>query len=305
MVFNQYPNKMKNYFRLLFTLLFLSAGSVSAQELQPFYKVGTFDGSVSDVSRQVEKFLSGAGYELIGSYHPGNSDTLFVICFTNKALKELSLQFPDRGPLAAVLRAGLVRTQGKTTLSLLNPEYQFLAYWGQQLNGREEALKTRSDQVTSLFAKMGTLTPFGGKVERDRLMHYHYKMMMPYFDDPDELAEFDSFEQGLKTIQKNLAAGKGNTRPVYQLVFPDKKIAVFGVALLDKETGASDFLPVIGAGHVAAMPYEIILQGEKATSLAGKYRIALFWPELGMGTFMKIIKTPGRIEDTMKGLTTE
>jgi hypothetical protein len=267
--------------------------------------VGRFDTSIPDLSNQVEKNLTGAGYEVIGSFHPGNSDTLFVICFTNQALKDLSLQFPDRGPLAAILRAGLIRTQGKTTLTILNPEYQFLAYWGQQLNGRQEALKAPSDRVTSLFAKMGSLTPFGGKVERDRLIHYHYKMMMPYFDDPDELAEFDTFEQGLKTIQKNLEAGKGNTRKVYQLVFPDKKIAVFGVALQDKETGTADYLPVIGAGHVAALPYEIILQGNKATSLAGKYRIALFWPELGMGTFMKIIKTPGRIEETMESLTSE
>jgi hypothetical protein len=152
---------------------------------------------------------------------------------------------------------------------------------------------------------MGNLTPFGGKVEQNRLIRYHYKILMPYFDDPDELANFDSFEEGLRIIQKNLTAQKGNTKKVYQLIFPEKKIAVFGVALLNPETGEADFLPTIGESHIAAMPYEIILQGTKATSLAGKYRIALFWPELGMGTFMKIIKTPGRIEDAMKALTTE
>ena len=62
------------------------------------------------------------------------------------------------------------------------------------------------------------------------------------------------------------------------------------------------FLPKIGEAHVAALPYEIILQGTKATMLHGKYRIALHWPELTMGTFMKIMSTPGDIEDTLEAI---
>lgn len=284
-------------------MLFLTSITVSAQELQPFYEVGQFTKNIQALSQQIEDGLTNAGYEILGSYHPENKDTLFVVCFTSNSLKQLSLQFPDRGPLAAVMKAGFIRTQGKTTLSIVNPEYMFLAYFGQQLNGHEEALKAQSKEITDFFGKMGKLMPFGGVVEQKKLIHYHYKIMMPYFDDPDELAEFSSFEEGLQIIQKNLNQQKGNTRKVYQLIFPKKKIAVFGVALLDKETGEADFLPIIGESHIAAMPYEIILQGNEATSLAGKYRIALYWPELGMGTFMKIIKTPGRIEDALEQIT--
>ena len=290
---------------LLFTVLMLTGITVSAQELQPFFEVGRFDKTIPELTQQVQTTLTNAGYEILGSYHPENKDTLFVLCFTSNSLKNLSLEFADRGPLGAVLRVGFIRTQGKTILSIVNPEYMFLAYYGQQMDGHEDALKAQSEEVTRLFAKMGELTPFGGAVEQKRLMHYHYKMMMPYFDDPDELADFDSFKEGLRVIQKNLNEQKGNTRKVYQLIFPKQKIAVFGVALLDTETGEPDFLPIIGESHLAAMPYEIILQGNMATSLAGKYRIALYWPELGMGTFMKIIKTPGRIEDALKELTAE
>jgi hypothetical protein len=128
---------------------------------------------------------------------------------------------------------------------------------------------------------------------------------MPDFDDPEELATFDSFEEGLRIIRDNLNNGKGHTHKVYELVFPDKKIAVFGVGLWDEETGESHFLPIVGEGHIANLPYEIILQGKEATMLAGKYRIALFWPELSMSTFMKIKSTPGDIEDIMEGLTEE
>jgi hypothetical protein len=36
--------------------------------------------------------------------------------------------------------------------------------------------------------------------------------------------------------------------------------------------------------------------------LNGRYRIALHWPELTMGTFTKIMSTPGDIKDMMKDL---
>jgi len=69
-----------------------------------------------------------------------------------------------------------------------------------------------------------------------------------------------------------------------------------------KKTVRRIFCQSLVKNHVANMPYEIILQDTEATMLAGKYRIALFWPELTMGTFMKIMSTPGDIEDTMEGL---
>lgn len=126
--------------------------------------------------------------------------------------------------------------------------------------------------------------------------------MMPYFTDPIKLNEFSSFEEGLNMIQKNLKAKKGNTVQVYKLIYNQQKVAVFGVGLQSKEDGESHFLPKIGEDHVAALPYEIILQGKTATMLHGKYRIALHWPDLTMGTFMKIMSTPGDIEDTLEAL---
>jgi hypothetical protein len=68
------------------------------------------------------------------------------------------------------------------------------------------------------------------------------------------------------------------------------------------KTGEGHFLPIIGEEHIAAMPYEIILQDKQATMLHGRFRIALHWPDLTMGTFMKIMSTPGDIESTLKAL---
>ena len=61
-------------------------------------------------------------------------------------------------------------------------------------------------------------------------------------------------------------------------------------------------LPIIGESHVAAKPYEIVLQGNEVTMLHGRYRFALHWPELIMKTFTKIMSTPGDVENVMKSL---
>ena len=290
---------------LIFVLLSgLFAIQVTAQEeISPYFKVAELSGSLADVTMQVKEIITNNGFEVIGEYHPAQKDGLFVICFTSDALKKLSLQFKDRGTLASVLKAALVKENGKYTLTILNPEYMFLAYWGEQLNGQDAQLTAMSNKVKSAFSKLGKPTPYGGFEEKEDLPGYHYMMAMPYFDDPEELATFDSFEEGPKVIRKNLAAGKGSTVKVFEQLFEGEKVAVFGVGLWDQEDGEAEFLPKIGEGHIANLPYEIILQGKEATMLHGKYRIALFWPELTMGTFMKISGTPGDIEDMLEALT--
>ena len=273
------------------------------QTYSPYFKIAEFDTDITDVSAKVKEAIKAGGFEVIGEYHPGNNDDLYVICYTNKQLRDLSLEFDDRGALASVLKAGLVKKDGKVTLSILNPEYMFLAYWGNQMTSQQEkAITKMSKHGSAFFSKIGKPIPFGGNLKKEDLIGYHYKMMMPYFDDPDDLEDYDSFEEGVKIIRANLEKGKGNTVKVYEQVFTDKKVAVFGVGLLNKEDGEAHFLPIVGEDHIANMPYEIILQDTEATMLAGKYRIALFWPELTMGTFMKIMSTPGDIEDTMEGL---
>lgn len=288
----------------LFVAIILSSWFIAAQQTySPYFKVAEFNTSIEEVSETVKNTLTSNGFEIIGEYNPANSGDLKVICYTNDKLKDLSLKFPDRGALASVLKAGLVKKDGKIILSILNPEYMFVAYWGEQMKPHQENEVTKmSESALSAFATLGKLSPFGGRIGKDDLKKYHYKMMMPYFDDPDELREFDSFESGLNIIKNNLESGKGNTIKVYEVIMKDQQIAVFGVGLNNSNDGEEHFLPIIGEEHIANLPYEIILQGKDATMLAGKYRIALYWPELTMGTFMKIMSTPGDIEDTMEAL---
>ena len=239
----------------------------------------------------------------MGDYNPSNKSTLKVIAFTKDDISNAVIKVIDRGALAAIFKVGLVEKNGKVIISYTNPDYILRAYLRDNYDTLSSVFKKFSTDLKTTFSTIGNkFKPFGGKVKADKLKDYHYKIMMPYFTDPETLNEFSSFEEGLKTIENNLKSKKGNTVVVYKLVFKSQKIAVFGVGLQDKEEGESHFLPIIGEDHVAALTYEIILQGKEATMLHGKYRIALHWPDLTMGTFMKIMSTPGDIEDMLEAL---
>jgi len=93
-----------------------------------------------------------------------------------------------------------------------------------------------------------------------------------------------------------------NTKLVYKQVFQSEKVTVYGVGLLDSKKGENHFLPIIGEEHIAAMPYEIIIQNKTASLLHVRFRIALYYHNLTMGTFIKIMSTPSYIEETFKSL---
>jgi len=129
-------------------------------------------------------------------------------------------------------------------------------------------------------------------------------MGMPYFEDNVKVGEFDSYSAAVKTIEKNLKNGKGGSKMVYQIAIDSKKIKLYGVALAGSE-GEKKFMPIIDNSspkHTAFLPYEILVVGNEAYMLHGRFRIALSFPDLSMGTFMKIVSTPGEIEDAMRQL---
>ena len=293
---------MKN--SLLKYLIVLLIGFNSfAQDISPYIKVSETSESIDQISKKIIDALKTNSFEILGTYNPSNKKSLKVIAFTNQNLKNTVIKVKDRGALAATFKIGLVKKDGQVTISYTNPDYILRAYLGDNYNSYKAVFtKFSSDLKTALTSIGKDFKPFGGSIKADKLKKYHYKIMMPYFTDPVTLNEYSSFEEGLKTIEANLSANKGSTVGVYKLIYTNQKVAVFGVGLKSTSDGEAYFLPKIGEDHVAALPYEIILQGNKATMLHGKYRIALHWPELTMGTFMKIMSTPGDIEDTLEAI---
>lgn len=294
---------MKRIILITFICL-LSISSLFAQEEPAYFLISSSNESMAEGMTRTKSALTEAGFKITGEYNPAQSQNLGVICYTHPDLEKIALGFDDRGALAATLKIGFKKDGGMLQISMINPIYLFYAYFVDGVDQKEDALRTISDQAVAAMQNVGTLNQaFGGTLDKKKLQKYHYKVMMPYFTNAEKLKTFDSFEDGLNTIQQNLEAGTGETQKVYELVYTDKQVAVWGVGLTNSEDGEAHFLPIIGDDNVAAMPYEIILQGNTASILPGKYRIALHWPELTMGTFMKIMSTPGDIKKTMEKLT--
>ena len=277
--------------------------SVLAQDISPYIKVGETTNSMQQTSEAVINALTNHSFTILGKYNPENKNNLQVIVFTSTDLKNTVVKVSDRGALGAAFKVGLVEKDGKITISYTNPNYFLRAYMqNNYVTFKSVFQKFSADVKTALAALGNEFKPFGGTIAANKIKKYHYKIMMPYFTDPIELNEYATFKEGLKIIETNLKNNKANTVLVYKVIYPTEKVAVFGIGLQSKEDGESYFLPKIGEENIAAMPYEIILQDKTVTMLHGKYRLALSWPELSMGTFMKIMSTPGDIEDTLKAV---
>ena len=270
-----------NKISVVLIALLLVTVSLFGQEIPAYYKVGNSTEDLNNLQSKIKTVLTDAEFEVLGEYHPADNQNQMVICYTSEKLKQIAIDYPDRGALAAVLKIALKKEGGQVEISMINPTYLFYAYFVENLKKHEAELLKISEDAKQAMKKIGPdFTPFGGALEKDKLQKYRYKVMMPYFTDAEKLTEFSTFEEGLKIIQANLKAQKGNTEQVYSMVFPDKKVAVFGVGLKNKENGEAKFLPIIGDKHIAAMPYEMILQGNTVSILPGRYRIALHWPEI-------------------------
>ena len=291
--------------KLTIFLIFLMSIGLMAQTVSPFYNAGQVTGTLKSIKEKVKSALIAKGFKITGGYHVANKSSLYILTYSSTELRGVCLKVKEQGIIAANLRVGFEKIGDKVEISMLNPKYLFLGYLRSAYDANKVVLDRVNEKAKQAVKSVAVhqLQSFGGSLKESELKNYHYMAMMPYFDDPIELKTFNSFDDAIATLDKNLAAKKGNTKKVYKLLYKKSQRAVYGVALLDKEKGEGYFLPLVGQKHFTAMPYEIVVEGKEVTMLHGKFRFAMYWPELSMSTFMKISSTPGDIEDIFEALT--
>jgi len=303
---NKFIKKEFYLVSIVLMFLLLATQGIASSTLSPFVGV-TISSDMNSAATMVKEEIANKNFEVVGEYNVAGDQDLKVIAFTRDDLKKVAAKYSDRGALASVLKIGIRKDKsGSVEVSLLNPNYMFNAYFRDGYDKNKDVLnKIDSDAKSILNSRVNAkLENFGGDVKISKIRNYQYKVLMPKFTNPDKLEDYDSFQEGLATIEKNIKTDK-DVKLVYKIVDKENQTAVFGFALVNKKKGEAKFMPIIGERNLAAMPYEVILQGNTATMLAGKYRIALYWPELSMGTFMKIVSTPGDIEDMLEDVTEE
>ena len=251
-------------------------------------------GDVRSLMSQVEGKLANAGFTVVGKYAPTGLPGLGVVVVTDKDLLSAIHTMGGASIVGAPIRIG-VKADG--TVSYLNIEYWERAFFRKQYPLADKAVNAAQ---TRLAKALGRGKPFGGDVARKDLADYQYMFGMEGFNsDKNMVMEQLAFEDAVKTVRDNLAKGVSQTAKVYEVVMPDKQVAVFGVAMNDPKEGEGWWVKTIGTDNIAAMPYEIYVVGNKTNHLFARFRIALGWPDVGMGDFMRIVEAPGVIRDTL------
>lgn len=261
--------------------------------LKPYVLASSSTGTITSKLPEVKAALTQQGFTIAGEYSPYKG--AYVVVITNDDLRSTAAK-TELGAYGAVQRVSLTETSAGLQISYTNPLYFSEAY---QLKG------TLADVSASLEKALGKKADFGSKngLKPDKLRGYHYMIMMPYFKDQVHLATYRSYEEAVKTVEANLAAHKGGCMKVYRVDLPSRKASVFGVAITEGEGADATVMKVTDIGelkHTAHLPYELIISEGNVMMLHGKFRIAVDFPDLTMGTFMKISGAPSGIEEKLK-----
>jgi hypothetical protein len=274
-------------------LLVLSAG---AWAVSPYLQGDPVaGGSVQAVATAVEARLKSGGFKVIGKYFPKNLTGYGVVIATDDAMLNEVGSVGGNAVLGAAIRVG-VKADG--SVAYTNPDYWYRAYFRKAFDKKEAAVKALQARLQET---LGAGKGLGGDEPSGNLATYRYMIGMERLDSyKNKLAEYGSFAEALKTVRDNLAKGVGKTAKVYEVVLADRKLAVFGVAMNDAEHGDGDWLQKIDMqDQVAGLPYEIYVVNNEVGSPHGRFRIALAFPDVGMGQFMRISSLPNAIMETM------
>jgi hypothetical protein len=301
---------MKRLVMATIVALFAVPHTASAAPIQPYLDLGTVTGSVDEAEALVKATLVGGGFTILGAYAPAADPTLRAVAYTSEALVETLASLPPKRGFAGGLKVGLKREGSAVRVTMTDPDLIFRAYLQNDYAAVADTLTAVGRRAVALFSAAngftGEATPMGGgALDTDDVAGYHYMFGMEYFEDQVKLTGGRDHDALVATVEKRLADGAAGARKVFALTYPRSdghRATLFGVALADGKKGEPFFLPIIGIDHVAAMPYELLVVDGEAFTLHGRYRIALHWPALTMGTFSKIISTPGDVAETMKAV---
>lgn len=294
---------------MVFALLI--AGSAYAADLvKPFILANGASGDVASAAAATRQKLTGAGFEVVGSYSPYAG--VEIIVFTNDELKSAATK-SERGGYGSAMRASVTKVGNGIQVAYTNPVYWANAYrMASNLDGVSAKIKSA----------LGMQKQFGSgdkELTAEDMREYHYTVMMEYFDDPSDLASYGSHAEAVKTVEENLAAGKAGTSMVYKISMgkdPEgKEMTLVGVALGgtgEKDCSGDNYImskiDKADPRSSAHLPYELLVYGSDIEALYGRFRIALSWPHLPMmasetgATFMSIMCAPDSIKDALKAV---
>ncbi|HUI68572.1 MAG TPA: hypothetical protein VL087_10265 [Nitrospirota bacterium] len=277
----------------ILSLCIVPSAPAADQALKPYLLGYRGAGTIEAKLPEVKAGLEQKGFQIVGDYEPYKGARVLVV--TSDALKAAAAK-SDFGAYGAVIRVSVTDTGKEIQVAATNPRYYAAAY---RMQGGLDDVAAALEQAINKTAEFGSQEGMTAA----KLRKYHYMVMMPYFDDPIKLASYPSQDKALEVVEAALAAKRGGSSKVYRVDVPGKKESVIGVAITAGSGADAAIMKVIDLGdlkHTPHLPYELVVSNGTVYMLHGKFRIALDFPDLTMGTFMKISGAPSAIEEKLK-----
>jgi hypothetical protein len=292
--------KLGNIFLSLLFCFGINNALADEEILKPFTLASKGPGTVAEKTEQAKAALTAAGFVVVGDYSPYADATILVV--TNDELKKNAAD-SEHGGFGAIQRVSITKVKDAVQVSYTNPIYMSNVY---RMKGDLAGVAAK------LATALGRVEDFGAKgMTAKQARKYHYMMGMEYFDEPDLLAEYASYEEAIQAVDTKLASNQNGVTKVYRVDVPGKKESVFGVAMKGQSEADKymddkfimseiDFRDLKSTAH---LPYEILVSGNRVYALYARFRIAINFPDLSMmgsNSFMHIMNTPDAIRDTLK-----
>lgn len=274
----------------------LLVSSASVWAISPYIQGDAVSGgNVQGVATAVEAKLKSGGFKVVGKYFPKSLAGYGVVVATDDAMLDEVGSVGGHAVLGAAIRIG-VKADG--SVAYTNPDYWYRAYFRKSFDKKEAAVKALQAR---LQAALGAGKGLGGDESASGLSNYRYMIGMERLDSyKNNLAEYGSFNEALKIVRDNLARGVGKTSKIYEVVMADRKLAVFGVSMNDTDNNDGEWIKRIDMeNNISGLPYEIYVIDKQVGAPHARFRIALAFPDVGMGQFMRISTLPNAIVDTM------
>jgi len=249
---------------MMAALLLVAASALALAQKVPAY----LDAPYQKASALKSK-LKAAGFSVVGTYHPAGHGSQTVLIVTNGKLKAVASK-SKRG-FAAIQRV-MVDSKRKRVRAT-NP-----AYWLHAFLQKGYSASVAGSVKAALGKALGKMSPSKDALSAGSLGHYHFMFGMPYYEDMVELGKARSMRN--QAFHLSLRNGA----------------KLYGVRLGSVE----GFVNKIGSQNALLLPYPVLIEGGKAYALNPKFYIALAYPNLSMGQFMKISSTPDAIIAALK-----
>lgn len=281
--------------------LFYAAVSVAADaNIKTYILAEKKAGDVATVTAATKAKLTQAGFEVVGQYSPYKTATILIV--TNNELKA-NAKNSEMGAFGAAQRVSITKAGNEVQVAFTNPTYMSHAY---RMKGDLKSVTAKLISALGSKAEFGTETGLSAKALRD----YQYKWLMPYFDEPLELADYGNQQVALTKVEAALASNnKGGVKKVYRIDMAGKDETVIGVSMtgpgdLDCSgdeyiMGKIDFQKLKSTGH---LPYEVVVSKGKVYALPAEFRIAISFPDLSMmgsNSFASIMCSPTAINEAL------